>query len=127
MCVAHSGSRRLARGSTAMIPSIRTVIRAYADLYAAHSPYDLLTTSVHIARHEVAKPAFRDIVKTADRPSRQPRMDFTSSASTSMMWRMPVISAASWVKAAMSLRPMCAKENLRLPAMSWRSPWARRS
>lgn len=48
-------------------------------------------------------------------------------SSTSIMWRRPVIAAASGVSAARSSRDMCSRENFRQPAISWRRPWASRS
>jgi len=51
----------------------------------------------------------------------------TSIRSTSVINRIPLTSAASRVKAAMSSRDKCSRANFRLPAMSWRKPWPRRS
>ncbi len=39
--------------------------KKYIDLFAEHSPYDLLTTSFRINQHEVTEPAFHDRVKEA--------------------------------------------------------------
>jgi len=45
--------------------------RFYVDLFADHSPYDLLSTSFRINQHEVVEPAFHDIVKQAVAYARQ--------------------------------------------------------
>ncbi len=55
------------------------------------------------------------------------RIESTFPWSTSIMYRMPLISAASRVRAAKSSRERCSKANFRLPAISWRRPWPRRS
>jgi len=39
--------------------------RPYVDLYAEHSPYDLLTTSFRVSQREVTEPAFHDLIKEA--------------------------------------------------------------
>ncbi len=39
--------------------------KKYVDLFAEHSPYDLLTTSFRVNRREVSEPAFHDQVKAA--------------------------------------------------------------
>ncbi len=39
--------------------------KKYVDLFAEHSPYDLLTTSFRINRREITEPAFHDQVKAA--------------------------------------------------------------
>jgi len=48
----------------------------------------------------------------------QLRSRSTSPWSTSMRYAIPLTSAASWVRAATSLREMCSSENFRLPAIS---------
>jgi hypothetical protein len=55
------------------------------------------------------------------------RISSTSALSTSVMNGMPLMSAASCVKQAMSSREICSKENFLAPHMSWRRPCASRS
>ncbi len=52
------------------------------------------------------------------------RISSISSFSTSMIWVMPLISADSLVRAAISSLLICLSENLRLPAINCLSPWA---
>lgn len=39
--------------------------KVYVDLFADHSPFDLLSTSFRVNQREVAEPAFHDVVKEA--------------------------------------------------------------
>ncbi len=49
--------------------------KVYVDLFADHSPYDLLTTSFRVNQREVTEPAFHDQVKAAVAYARERGLD----------------------------------------------------